>query len=191
MRATDGELNIFISAWIITFLKWSSYRERWDILAVECARCVMPNNQIAGYIYRCCSQIAGSWKLELEARSWLLGQSGPLKGIPKAYRKPIGAMVTGRGYGYRHGPEITRGYISIISGAKHDFLYQLFMLIPNFLSGRSYLSGNQCFIESSSKINEAWNLNSHGPSEHKNIFSFFHICLYKLYIIFIFLYLDL
>ena len=42
------------------------------------------------------------------------------------------AMVTGRGYVYRPGPEITRGYISIISGAKHDFLYRFFMLFPNF-----------------------------------------------------------
>ena len=42
-------------------------------------------------------------------------------------------MVTGRGYGYRPGPEITRGYISIISGAaRHDFLYQFFALIPIF-----------------------------------------------------------
>ena len=43
-------------------------------------------------------------------------QPGPLKGIPKAYRMLIGAMVTGRGYIYRPGPEITRGYILIISG---------------------------------------------------------------------------
>ena len=79
---------------------------------------------------------------------------GPLKGIPKAYRKPIGAMVTGRGYGYRPGPEITRGYISIISGAKHDFYNQFFALIPNFLSGGPYLSGNDSFIKSSRKIHE-------------------------------------
>ena len=39
-------------------------------------------------------------------------RAAPLKEIPKSYRKPIGAMVTGRGYDYRPGPEITRGYIS-------------------------------------------------------------------------------
>ena len=59
----------------------------------------------------------------------------PLKGIPKAYRKPIGAMVTGRGYGYRPGPEITRGYISGRPGPKYYFPNQFFALIPNFLSG--------------------------------------------------------
>ena len=72
-------------------------------------------------------------------------------------------MVTGRGYGYRPGPEITRGYISIISGAKHDFLYQFFMLISNFLAGRSYLPGNDSFIKSSSKNYENLNLSSHDP----------------------------
>ena len=56
------------------------------------------------------------------------------------------AMVTGRGYIYRPGPEITQGYISIIFGVKYDFRYWLFMLIPNFLSGRSYLAGNECFF---------------------------------------------
>ena len=54
---------------------------------------------------------------------------GPLKGIPKAYRMLIGAM------GYRPGPAgaiFTGSGPGFISGAKHDFLYQFFMLIPNF-----------------------------------------------------------
>ena len=54
-------------------------------------------------------------------------------------------MVTGRGYRYRPGLEITRGYIFIISGARHDFLYQFFALIPNFLSGGPYLPGTIVF----------------------------------------------
>ena len=111
----------------------------------------------------------------LVLNQWATGPVGPLKGIPRAYRKPIGAMVTGRGYGYRPGPEITRGYISGRPGPKYYFPNQFFALIPNFLSGRSYLSGNQCFIKSSSKIDENLNLNSHGPSEQKKICSFFHI----------------
>ena len=65
-------------------------------------------------------------------------------------------MVTGSG------PEITRGYTSIISGAKHDFYNQFFALIPNFLSGGSYLSGNDSFIKSSSKKYENLNLDSYG-----------------------------
>ena len=91
------------------------------------------------------------------------------------------AMVTGRGYGYRPGLEITRGYISIISGAKHDFLYQFFALIPNFLSGGPYLSGNDSFIKSSRKIHETLNLNSHGSSEQKKICSFFFHFFHFLY----------
>ena len=38
----------------------------------------------------------------------------------------VGAMVTGSGPGLRFSG------LGFISGAKHDFLYQLFMLIPNF-----------------------------------------------------------
>ena len=87
-------------------------------------------------------------------------------------------MVTGRGYGYRPGPEITRGYISIISGAKHDFYNQFFALIPNFLSGGPYLSGNDSFIKSSRKILETLNLNSPDSSEQKKIFSFFRCDFY-------------
>ena len=71
------------------------------------------------------------------------------------------------------GPEITRGYILIISGAKHDFSNQFFALISNFLSGGPYLSGNDSFIKSSSKIHENLNLNSYDPSAQKRIFSFF------------------
>ena len=82
---------------------------------------------------------------------------------------PAGAIVTGSGPGLRFsGP-------GFISGAKHDFLYQFFALIPIFLSGGPYLSGNDSFIKSSSKIHENLNLNSHGSSEQKKIFSFFHI----------------
>ena len=44
-------------------------------------------------------------------------QSVPLKGIPKAYRMLIGGMVTGPARTRPGpGPEITRGYILIISG---------------------------------------------------------------------------
>ena len=82
--------------------------------------------------------------------------------------RPAGAIVTGSG------PEITRGYNLIISGAKHDFYNQFFALISNFLSGGPYLSGNDSFIKSSSIIDENLNLNSHGSSEQK-FFSFFPI----------------
>ena len=61
------------------------------------------------------------------------------------------------------------------AGAKHDCLYQFFMLIPNLQVRGSYLSGNDSFIKSSSKIHENLNLNSYGPSLQKKIFSFFHI----------------
>ena len=82
---------------------------------------------------------------------------------------PAGAIVTGSGPGRRiSGP-------GFISGAKHDFLYRIFMLIPNFQVRGSYLSGNDSFIKSSSKNYENLNLNSHGPSEQKNFFSLFHI----------------
>ena len=63
--------------------------------------------------------------------------------------------------------EIAWGYISIISGAKHDFLYQLFALIPNFSSRGPYLPGNDSFIKSSSKIHETENLTSPDSSEQK------------------------
>ena len=63
----------------------------------------------------------------------------PLKGIPKAYRKPIGALkgmpigAMGTGAGpAQSGPEITRGYILIISGAKYYFYNRFFALISNF-----------------------------------------------------------
>ena len=87
----------------------------------------------------------------------------------------IGGMVTGRGYIYRPGPEITRGYISGRPGPKYYFPNQFFALIPNFLSGGPYLSGNDSFIKSSRKIDENLNLNSPDPSEQKKIFSFFSI----------------
>ena len=61
------------------------------------------------------------------------------------------------------GPEITRGYILIISGVWHDFLDRFFTLIPNFLSGRLYLPGNDSFEKSSSKNYENLNLDSHDP----------------------------
>ena len=75
----------------------------------------------------------------------------------------IGAMVTGRGYIYRPGPEITRGYISGRPGPKYYFPNQFFALIPNFLSGGPYLSGNDSFIKSSSKNYENLNLDSYDP----------------------------
>merc|ERR1711893_316971 len=91
----------------------------------------------------------------------------------------IGGMVTGRGYGYRPGPEITQGYISSRPGPKYYFPNQFFALITNFLSGGPYLSGNDSFIKSSSKNYENLNLNSYDPSEQKRIFSFFSIFYIK------------
>ena len=98
-------------------------------------------------------------------------------------------MVTGSG------PEITRGYISGRPGPKYYFPNQFFALIPNFLSGGPYLSGNDSFIKSSPKIHETLNLNSHGSSEQKKMcfilsyflymfhfFSYFFIFLYKTFI---------
>ena len=89
-------------------------------------------------------------------------------------------MVTGSG------PEITRGYISGRAGFKYYFYNQFFALIPNFLSGRSYLSGNDRFIKSSSKIHENLNLNSPDPSEQKKeksmFFDLFYIFSFFLYV---------
>ena len=64
--------------------------------------------------------------------------SDPLKGIPRTYRKPIGGMVTGRGYVVTgSGPGRRISGPGFISRAKHDFLYQFFMLISNFFIQRS------------------------------------------------------
>ena len=96
-------------------------------------------------------------------------------------------MVTGSSPGRRiSGP-------GFISGAKHDFYNQFLALIPNFLSGGPYLSGNDSFIKSSRKIDENLNLNSYDPSEQQRIFSFFAIFYIKfrcLYIFTIFRHFD-
>ena len=86
---------------------------------------------------------------------------------------PAGAIFTGSGPGF-------------VSGAKYDFPIQFFMLIPNFLAGRSYLSGNDSFIKSSSKNYENLNLSSPDPSEQKRIFSFFAIFYIKFRFLYIF-----
>ena len=51
-------------------------------------------------------------------------------------------------------PEITQGYISGQPGPKYYFYNQFFALIPNFLAGRSYLSGNDSFLFLFPKIHE-------------------------------------
>ena len=91
------------------------------------------------------------------------------------------------------GPEITRGYILIISGVWHDFLDRFFALISNFLSGGSYLPGNDCFEKSSSKNYENLNLSSPDRSEQKRknrFFSIFYINFRFLYIFPIFHHFD-
>ena len=101
---------------------------------------------------------------------------------PAASTLPVGAM------GYQPGPAgaiFTGSGPGCISGAKHDFLYQFFALISNFLSGSPYLSGNDSFIKSSQKIHENLNLNSPDSSEQKKICSFFS----NFYINFRFLYI--